>query len=208
MKKSAILHLISRLTRFNKSMSEIALWSARQQCANNYTAKHHYKNLPVLWHTIREPCINVPACMKDLRGRSVCWVNIRTCIQNNYMPHCCDKNGPRQQLFAANLVWEVPNSGGKNLIGYCVSAATLSCRLLPVKVAPLQLFRMTDKNDSTKLDTWFAVITVYSVHCALSDLYFNSLIEESLNYDAFFLHCVAFSQFCSNSGSNYLRKKA
>lgn len=170
--------MISRRTRFNKSMSEIALWSARQQCANNYTAKRHHKNLPVLWHTIREPCINAPACMKDLRGRSACWVNIRACVQNNYMPHCCDKNGPRQQLFAANLVWEVPNRGGINLIGYCVSAATLSCRLLPVKVAPLQLFRMTDKNDSTKLDTWFAVITVYSVHCALSELDVNLLMEE------------------------------
>lgn len=59
-----------------------------------------------------------------------------------------------------------------------MSAATLSCRLLPVKVAPLQLFRMTDKNDSTKLDTWFAVITVYSVHCALSELDVNLLMEE------------------------------
>lgn len=42
------------------------------------------QNLPVLWHLIREPWINVPACMKDLRGKSVCRVNItvglRACV--------------------------------------------------------------------------------------------------------------------------------
>lgn len=75
------------------------------------------QNLPVLWHPIREPWINVPACMKDLWGRGVCRINIavglRACVQNNYMLHCCDKNGPKQLLFATNLAWEVPNSGGQ-----------------------------------------------------------------------------------------------
>lgn len=75
------------------------------------------QNLPVLWHPIREPWINVPACMKGLWGRGVCRINIavglRACVQNNYMLHCCDKNGPKQLLFATNLAWEVPNSGGQ-----------------------------------------------------------------------------------------------
>lgn len=75
------------------------------------------QNLPVLWHPIREPWINVPACMKDLWGRGVCRINIAVglcaCVQNNYMLHCCDKNGPKQLLFATNLAWEVPNSGGQ-----------------------------------------------------------------------------------------------
>lgn len=36
-------HLISQLTRLNRSMSEIGLWSARQQCANNYTEQRCHK---------------------------------------------------------------------------------------------------------------------------------------------------------------------
>lgn len=107
-------HLISQLTRFNNSMSESELWSARQPCTNNYT-KQRCPQKPVLWHPIRERWINAPACMKDLCERNVCRVNIavglRACVQNNYMLHCCDKNGPRQELFAANLAWEVPNGG-------------------------------------------------------------------------------------------------
>lgn len=69
---------------------------------------------------------------KCLQGKYCAWP-FRACVQNNYMLHCCDKNEPRQQLFAANLAWEVPGSGGINLIGYCMSAAPVDCRLLAVK---------------------------------------------------------------------------